>query len=42
MEFFRIILVFGLDAGWALRVIPNQLYYAFYLPFVYFQLSSRR
>lgn len=37
-----LILAFGLDAGWALRVIPNQLYYAFFLPFVYFQLSSRR
>jgi hypothetical protein len=37
-----VILVFGLDAGWALRVIPNQLYYGFYLPFVWFQLSSRR
>jgi hypothetical protein len=37
-----LILVFALDVGWALRVIPNQLYYGFYLPFVYFQLSSRR
>jgi hypothetical protein len=37
-----IILVAGLDVGWALRVIPNQLYYAFYIPFVYVQLSSRR
>ncbi|MFN2377131.1 MAG: hypothetical protein ABR538_11380 [Candidatus Binatia bacterium] len=37
-----LILVFGLDVGWALRVIPNQLYYAFFLPFAYFQLSSRR
>lgn len=37
-----VILVLGLDVGWALRVIPNQLYYAFYLPFVYYQLSSRR
>lgn len=32
-----VILVLGLDVGWALRVIPNQLYYAFYLPFVYFR-----
>ncbi len=37
-----VIMVLGLDVGWALRVVPNQLYYAFYLPFVYFQLSSRR
>lgn len=26
----------GADAGWALRVIPNQLYYAFYVPFAWF------
>lgn len=37
-----LILVFAQDVGWALRVIPNQLYYSFYLPFVYIQLSSRR
>jgi hypothetical protein len=37
-----VIMVLGLDIGWALRVVPNQLYYAFFLPFVYFQLSSRR
>lgn len=37
-----LIMVFALDAGWALRVIPNQLYYAFFVPFVWFQLSSRR
>ncbi len=30
-----IIMVLGLDLGWALRVIPNQLYYSFYLPFVF-------
>lgn len=29
-----------LDAGWALRVVPNQLYYAFYLPFVYFRFFA--
>jgi hypothetical protein len=32
-----LIQVLGLDVGWALRVIPNQLYYAFYVPFVYFR-----
>jgi hypothetical protein len=32
-----IILVAGLDVGWALRVIPNQLYYSFYLPFVFWR-----
>jgi len=31
-----VLIVFGgLDAGWLLRVLPNQLYYAFYVPFVY-------
>jgi hypothetical protein len=37
-----IIMVLGLDIGWAVRVVPNQLYYALFLPFVYFQLCSRR
>jgi hypothetical protein len=37
-----LILIFGFDVGWAIRVIPNQLYYSFYLPFAWFQLSSRR
>jgi hypothetical protein len=27
----------GLDAGWALRIVPNQLYYAVFIPFVYFR-----
>ncbi|HEY8517262.1 MAG TPA: hypothetical protein VIS07_17265 [Candidatus Binatia bacterium] len=31
-----IVLILGLDVGWLLRVVPNQLYYAFYVPFVYF------
>lgn len=32
----------GLDAGWLLRIVPNQLYYALYLPFVYVRLAPRR
>lgn len=32
-----LIQIFGLDVGWALRVIPNQLYYSFYVPFAYFR-----
>ena len=32
----------GLDAGWALRVLPNQLYYAFWVPFAYFSFFSQR
>jgi len=31
-----LILGFGFDAGWALRVVPNQLYYAWYVPLVWF------
>ncbi len=31
-----LILYAGLDAGWGLRAVPNQLYYAFWVPFVYF------
>ena len=30
----------GLDAGWAIRIVPNQLYYAFWIPFVYFRFFS--
>lgn len=30
-----LIVVAGLDLGWAIRMVPNQLYYAFWTPFVY-------
>lgn len=30
----------GFDAGWALRLLPNQLYYAWTVPFVYFARRS--
>jgi hypothetical protein len=30
----------GLDEGWAVRVVPNQLYYAFWVPFVYARYFS--
>jgi hypothetical protein len=30
------------DRAWALRMIPNQLYYALYVPFVYVLACSRR
>jgi hypothetical protein len=36
------IMVGGLDVGWAVRIIPNQLYYALYLPFVYALFVSPR
>ena len=32
----------GLDAGWLLRVVPNQLYYAVWIPFVYATFFSER
>jgi hypothetical protein len=32
-----LVMVFGLDAGWALRMIPNQLYYSFFVPFVFWR-----
>lgn len=35
-----LILYAGLDAGWLLRVLPNQLYYAFFVPFAWFVLSK--
>jgi hypothetical protein len=30
----------GLDAGWLLRAVPNQLYYAVWIPFVYLTLDD--
>ena len=32
-----LIVVGGLDLGWAVRMVPNQLYYAFWVPFVYWR-----
>lgn len=32
----------GFDAGWGLRVVPNQLYYAVWIPFVYATFFSER
>ena len=37
-----LIQVGGIDAGWLLRVLPNQLYYAFWVPAVFFAFFSRR
>jgi hypothetical protein len=34
-----LILYGGLDAGWLLRAVPNQLYYAFWVPFAYATLA---
>ncbi len=32
-----VIVVAELDLGWAIRMVPNQLYYAFWVPFVYWR-----
>jgi len=37
-----LILAADLDAGWAVRMVPNQLYYAFYVPFVWLAFFSPR
>ncbi len=37
-----LILGAGLDLGWGLRILPNQLYYALWIPFVYAAFLSRR
>ena len=34
-----LILYGGIDAGWLLRALPNQLYYAFWVPFTYATLA---
>ena len=35
-----LIVVAGLDLGWAIRMLPNQLYYAFWAAFVYARFFS--
>ncbi len=30
-----VMILAGLDEGWAVRLVPNQLYYAFFVPFVH-------
>lgn len=34
-----VLILAGVDAGWAVRTVPNQLYYAFFLPFVAWRAS---
>jgi hypothetical protein len=33
-----VLILLGVDAGWGLRVLPNQLYYAWFVPFAVFRL----
>jgi hypothetical protein len=35
-----LIVLAGLDLGWGIRMVPNQLYYAFWAPFVYARFFS--
>lgn len=37
-----LILVGGFDAGWLVRMVPNQLYYAFFVPFCWLVLVRSR
>ncbi len=30
----------GLDLGWAIRIVPNHLYYGFWVPFVYWRFFA--
>jgi len=37
-----LLILAGIDAGWALRIVPNQLYYALTVPFVYLRAFGWR
>ena len=37
-----VLVLAGVDAGWALRIVPNQLYYAFFVPFAYARYVATR
>jgi hypothetical protein len=37
-----VLILAGWDAGWALRIVPNQLYYAFWVPVVWALFFSPR
>jgi hypothetical protein len=37
-----LLILSGLDLGWGLRVVPNQLYYAFWVPFLHVLFFVRR
>jgi hypothetical protein len=37
-----LIVVGEMDIGWAIRIVPNQLYYALWAPFVYWRFFSSR
>jgi hypothetical protein len=35
-----LIMIGGVDAGWALRIVPNQLYYGFFVPFAWWRFFA--
>lgn len=37
-----VVILSGFDVGWALRIVPNQLYYAFWVPFAWGTFFARR
>jgi len=37
-----VLILLGVDEGWALRMVPNQLYYALWVPFVYVRYQAMR
>ena len=37
-----VLILLGIDEGWGLRMLPNQLYYAFWVPFVYVRYAATR
>jgi len=37
-----LLILSGVSEGWLLRVLPNQLYYAFFVPYVYVSFGWRR
>ena len=36
-----VLILAGVDLGWALRLLPNQLYYAFTVPFFWWRTRRR-
>ena len=37
-----VLILAGFDEGWAIRLVPNQLYYAFFVPFVHVRFFAAR
>ena len=35
-----VLILSGVDAGWPVRLVPNQLYYGFFVPFVWWRFFS--